>query len=94
MEKNYDLKPVLFDEANSTLSGGPLTDEVKALSLSDAVRDLPCYKDEHQIVAKWHLAGFWERVRFLLRGEVYIITLGTSQPPYRVTIDSPIETEI
>lgn len=77
----YQLFPINFKQANSTLIGGA------------NAKDIPCYKDKGQVVTKWKLQGFWERLLFLTRGEVSVICLGDTQPPMSLRIDEPFESK-
>ena len=81
MKKNYTLTPIKFAETNSVLVG------------SGTVKDIPCYRDETQVITRWKLRGLWERILFLFKGEVNIICLGDTQPPMSVRIDTPFEKE-
>lgn len=88
---NYELSPGTFPEANSTLIGRPIAETEKHLSKSEAVKDIPCFKEAGVVITRWTLPGFWARVKFLIKGEVYLKCLGESQPPISITIDSPFE---
>ena len=80
-----------FPEANGTLSGRPLTVSEGGYSEAKDVKDLPIYRDGTIVISKWKLRSFWERVRFLLKGEIYVVVLGMSHPPIALRVDKPFE---
>lgn len=85
-----ELTPVLFNEANSTLSGRELKEQEKQYSVN-SVKDIPCYKKSGIVITQWKLKGFWNRINFLLHGKISVVVLGESQPPMSMRIDSPFE---
>ncbi len=64
------MKPILFPEANGTLSGGPAAE----YGTDDDVIDLPVHRTDDQIISCWRLS--WrERLVILLGGCVWLHVL-------------------
>lgn len=88
-QEAQQLRPIIFKEANTTLTGRTLTDEERKYGDKSAViKDVPCFRDGKIVVTRWE-ATFVQRLIFLFTGKVNVITLGTSQPPMSLSVGEP-----
>lgn len=73
-----------FKESNMVWKGWPASDgRVEVL-------DMPAYRDKTQSISCWKLT-FWERVRALFTGRIWLYVLGDGQPPVYVTGEYPFK---
>ena len=79
-------KPTVFPEVNGEWRGWP-AGETHAEG-----GDLPTYTDEDTatIISCWQI-GWWERLRILLTGHVWLHVLNTVHPPVHVGGDYPFK---
>ena len=92
------FKPKDFPESTMTLSPPKDWDDEKdgkcgvlAVCQFDALGGEPC---QPQSVSRWTLSGFWNRVAFLLTGEVWLHVVGRGHPPVSITLHKPIKREV
>ncbi len=81
------MRPVVFQEANGTLGGGPGA----VFGTEDEVVGLPVHRSGDQVISCWRLT--WrERFRLILGGHVWLhILTSRTHPPVVVTAESPFE---
>jgi hypothetical protein len=80
--------PVKFKEQNGSLVGGPSAE----YGTGDDVVDLPVYRGSGMVISCWRLT-FWERLRLVLTGNVWLLVLGTNHAPVKLTTGAPFEAE-
>lgn len=73
------MRPVDFEQANGTLTGGP----AESFGTEDDVSDLPVYRDESETISCWK-ASFKERLRVLFTGRVWLRSASQIHPPVSV----------
>jgi hypothetical protein len=70
--KYMAIMPARHRLSNLVLRGGP------------GVQDLECVRyeaDSATFIATYYRLTFWQRVRFLFSGEIYLNVMGKTQPP-------------
>lgn len=80
------MVPVAFEQSNGTLGGGPAA----VYGTEDDVRDLPVHRGSGQVISCWRLS-FWERLRVLVTGRVWLLVLGTNHAPVKLDAAEPFE---
>ena len=73
------MRPIAFEQANGTLTGGP----AESFGTGDDVADLPVYRDEAETISCWK-ASFKERLRVLFTGRVWLRSASQTHPPVSV----------
>ena len=74
------MKPIEFDEMNAVAA----KDQPEYLNL-------PMYRDDLYVISCWHLT-FWERVKVLFRGTLWLSLLTKPKSfitPSKLSVDSP-----
>lgn len=74
------MTPIEFDQMNGTAA----KDQPQYLPL-------PMYRNEQYVISCWHLT-FWERVKILFRGNMWLSLLTPPNrliTPSRLSVDSP-----
>lgn len=76
------MKPQRFDEANSTLKGGP----AELYGTAEDVGDLPVWKEPGNGIASCWSMTWRERLSALIFGRVWLhVQSDNSHPPVRIT---------
>ena len=79
------MKPVIFNQANGALIGGP----AEQFNTDDIVDDLPVYRDGSEVISCWR-PDLRERFDILLRGRVWLrVSAATTHPPVCLEGRSP-----
>ena len=76
-ERDFEMKPTVFKEQNNIYTGVNCG-------------ELPVLKLDDQIISKWELS-FFERIKLLFTGAVWLGVAGKQQPPVYITAKKPFE---
>lgn len=77
-------KPSMFPQANAVLKAPP--------GYEDVVTDLPVCKTTmdtigNVIVSCWVVCSFWERIKFIFSGRIYVVCKGHTHPPLYIELE-------
>ncbi len=75
-----EIEPINFPQVNTSLQAPP--------GEEDLCDDLPCWRDGKLVISCWKIP-FWQRVRLLFTGKIWLGAQGLSQPPIWLTSKTP-----
>ncbi len=78
------MSPIRFKQQNGSLVGGPSAE----YGTGDDVIDLPVHRGSGMVISCWRLS-FWERLRLVLTGNVWLSVLGTNHAPVKLDAADP-----
>lgn len=90
--KYYDLTPIAKPHSNGMLGGRPAARHEENV-IGGKVHGMPISRNEQRVVSVWKCASIWQRLQFLIHGEITLTVLGSIHPAVCVSVNDTLSCE-
>jgi hypothetical protein len=90
--KYYDMTPIAKPHSNGMLGGRPAAPHEENV-IGGKVHGMPISRNEQRIVSVWKCASIWQRLQFLIHGEITLTVLGSIHPAVCVSVNDTLSCE-
>lgn len=87
--KHYDLTPIAKPHSNAMLGGRPAAPNEENV-IGGKVHGMPITRTDQRLISVWKCDSIWQRLQFLIHGEVTLTVLGSIQPAVCVSVNDTI----